>query len=102
MAGANQKVVSAVGLLSSSVLICTGAVANENEFSRHIKRGKLKTTIFHGTNRAKYAEKIDKCDVVFTTYQTLRSDYSADQCLYSKPWTRVVLDEGESWFQDFG
>ncbi|KAM7189881.1 SNF2 family N-terminal domain containing protein [Rhypophila sp. PSN 637] len=65
----------------------------QDQIRQYIKKGQLKTTVFHGSNRGKQAEKLDACDVVFTTYQTLRSDWSGDQLLYSKPWTRVVLDE---------
>ncbi|KAM7210964.1 SNF2 family N-terminal domain containing protein [Rhypophila decipiens] len=65
----------------------------QEQIRQYVKKGQLKTTVFHGSNRGKQAEKLDTCDVVFTTYQTLRSDWSGDQLLYSKPWARVVLDE---------
>ncbi len=35
-------------------------------------------------------------DIVFTTYETLRSDWQGQRLLYSKPWLRVILDEGQS------
>lgn len=34
-------------------------------------------------------------DVVFTTYQTLRSDWQGKRLLHQKSWLRVILDEGE-------
>ncbi len=34
-------------------------------------------------------------DVIFTTYETLRADWQGQRLLHSKPWLRVILDEGQ-------
>ena len=63
---------------------------------RHVRKGQLKTTLFHGSNRGKSSGTIFCNDVVFTTYETLRSDWQGRRLLHGKPWLRVILDEGKS------
>lgn len=56
--------------------------------------------VFHGPHRDKLTSGLFDHDVVITTYDTLRSEWSSgpqNSVLFSNPegWARVVLDEGE-------
>lgn len=67
------------------------------------KTHRLRVCVYHGTNRAKYADALDKYDVVITTYGTLTSESSTaapDEkkksglfCVY---WYRIILDEAHT------
>lgn len=63
--------------------------------SRHIRKGQLKTIVYHGPSRKRLSDQMDRSDVILTTYETLRSDWVAKGPLYDRRWLRVVLDEGK-------
>jgi hypothetical protein len=50
--------------------------------------------LFHGSKRHEAATKLHDFDVVLTTYDTLRSDWTSCGPLYNRTWARVILDEG--------
>lgn len=57
--------------------------------------------VFHGPNRHKLIPELLNHDIVMTTYDTLRSEWSSgavNSALFSNSegWARVVLDEGEA------
>ncbi|EEH47507.1 uncharacterized protein PADG_03591 [Paracoccidioides brasiliensis Pb18] len=61
---------------------------------------RLRTCIYHGTHRTKYANSLSQFDVVITTYGTLSSEHATSE---EKPtgcfaiyWYRVVLDEAHT------
>ncbi|KAM6511298.1 hypothetical protein FALCPG4_016300 [Fusarium falciforme] len=64
-----------------------------SEIEKHLKRGALRTAIFHGDDRAKTTQDLFKYDVVLTTYPTLLADYKGRRVLQDIAWFRIVLDE---------
>ncbi|KAF7527351.1 hypothetical protein G7054_g10485 [Neopestalotiopsis clavispora] len=63
---------------------------------RHIRPGRIQSIIYHGQNREALADTFGDKDIVITTYETLRSEWSASEGgrpLLSWKWLRVVLDE---------
>lgn len=62
---------------------------------RHIHPGQLSVATYHGTGRKRLAQRFRSYDIILTTYQTLRSEWTAKGPLFSEEWFRVVLDEGE-------
>ncbi|KAK4198874.1 SNF2 family N-terminal domain-containing protein [Triangularia verruculosa] len=66
---------------------------NHKYLSRHIRPRQVKTAVFHGSSRAKGFDKMLDCDILFTTYETVRSDSRSQRLLSSRSWRRVVLDE---------
>lgn len=72
---------------------------NTKAEARHLQQGQVKVAVFHGPDRHKLAPKLMTNDIILTTYETLRSEWStglADSVLYQNHggWARVVLDEG--------
>jgi len=65
------------------------------ESSSHIHHGKLRVSVYHGSERERLASELYQSDIVITTYETLRSDWVANGSLYSVKWLRLVLDEGQ-------
>lgn len=55
--------------------------------------------MYHGTSQQRRHTELEDVDIVLTTYETLRSEWSANGALYSKKWLRLVLDEGRLIFQ---
>jgi SNF2 family DNA or RNA helicase len=58
--------------------------------------------VYHGYQRQKDADLLRSFDVVLTTYETVRAEYSqelqnggAQSAIQAISWTRIVLDEGE-------
>jgi len=54
--------------------------------------------VYHGSNRDGLSDELRSHDVVLTTYDTLRSEWTSKAgkgVLYSEIWARVVLDEGK-------
>ncbi|KAJ5681154.1 hypothetical protein N7536_012293 [Penicillium majusculum] len=70
----------------------------QQQISRHFGRGQIRAVVFHGPHRQKLIPALFSQDIVITTYDTLRSEWSNDaenNVLFSNPegWARVVLDE---------
>ncbi|KAK5987845.1 SMARCA3-like protein-like protein [Cladobotryum mycophilum] len=59
----------------------------------HIHPGKVKIAIYHGSDRQKLPDKLQNSDVVLTTYETMRRDWTTKGPLFAEVWHRVVLDE---------
>ncbi|KAK3983782.1 P-loop containing nucleoside triphosphate hydrolase protein, partial [Cladorrhinum sp. PSN332] len=62
----------------------------------------IRVHIYHGSNRAAGAHLLQDCDIVLTTYDTVRVDYARNEIseseeqagvLHNVHWRRVVLDE---------
>ena len=66
-----------------------------SDMRRHIRPGRLRSLVYHGSKRKDVVPEIDSCDVVLTTYDTLRSDWATNGPLYKGTWVRIMLDEGE-------
>lgn len=56
----------------------------------------MKLLVYHGPKRHELVTDLQNNDIVLTTYDTLRMDWSNHGPLYSCAWARVVLDEG--WY----
>ena len=67
---------------------------SKNYAYRHVKPGCITVRTYHGNNRQQVAEDWHNADVILTTYDTLRSEYSSRGPLYATEWARVMLDEG--------
>lgn len=61
---------------------------------RHIHSGQLTWVTYHGSNRERSFNALQKYNIVFTTYGTMRRDWTETGPIYSGSWYRVVLDEG--------
>ncbi|KAK9774330.1 putative Helicase C-terminal domain-containing protein [Seiridium cardinale] len=62
--------------------------------NRHVRRGQMKTVVYHGPNRQRLSAAFQDAAIVLTTYETLRMESQATKsCLYSNTWHRLVLDE---------
>eukprot|EP00931_Biecheleriopsis_adriatica_P089973 TRINITY_DN64028_c0_g1_i1.p1 TRINITY_DN64028_c0_g1~~TRINITY_DN64028_c0_g1_i1.p1 ORF type:complete len:1219 (+),score=284.44 TRINITY_DN64028_c0_g1_i1:79-3657(+) len=77
------KTIQAISLLLARpvkgpvLVVCPMAAVCQwvKEVQKFTKKGTLKTLVYHGTEKASVATQFKKCDVVFTTYQTLESDF---------------------------
>ncbi|KKZ68258.1 hypothetical protein EMCG_06081 [[Emmonsia] crescens] len=61
---------------------------------------RLRTCIYHGTQRTKHADNLSQFDVVITTYGTLSSEHAASEkkptgC-FANHWYRIILDEAHT------
>ncbi|VUC36396.1 unnamed protein product [Clonostachys rosea] len=65
-----------------------------SQCERHIHSGQLTWAIYHGLNRERSFDALQKYNIVFTTYGTMRRDWTEKGPIYSGSWYRVVLDEG--------
>ncbi|KAL2130486.1 hypothetical protein VTI74DRAFT_6340 [Chaetomium olivicolor] len=65
----------------------------QQQIQRHIRPGQLHSLVYHGSKRKDAAPELDSCDVVLTTYDTLRSDWATNGLLYKSTWVRIILDE---------
>jgi SNF2 family DNA or RNA helicase len=52
--------------------------------------------VYHGSSRQHFVSEFQSKDIIITTYETLRAEWLKKGPLYSKPWYRLVLDEGQS------
>lgn len=79
--------------------VCAGAETPliNIRISRHTRPGAVKLLVYHGPKRQDLATALHDNDIVLTTYDTLRTDWSNHGPLYTCTWARVVLDEG--WYQ---
>lgn len=72
---------------------------------RHFYPGQIRIALYHGSHRRKLSSQIFLNDIVFTTFETVRSEWSeqgSGSVLFSnsQEWGRVVLDEGQLSFLD--
>ncbi|KAM5381181.1 hypothetical protein ACJZ2D_003097 [Fusarium nematophilum] len=68
----------------------------ETQIKKHMFEGGIKTTAHHGPSRHERVRELQGYDVVLTTYEVLRQDFSGKHerdTIYSHRWYRVVLDE---------
>lgn len=66
--------------------------------NRHILKGRIKYTTYHGPSRHDQTRALQGYDIVLTTYEVLRQDFAGRyerDTIYSHTWHRVVLDEGQ-------
>ncbi|KAF5617713.1 hypothetical protein F25303_13211 [Fusarium sp. NRRL 25303] len=64
------------------------------QIERHMMPGQIRVACYHGTGRQNIVRQFRDNDIVLTTYQTLRSEWTNTGPLFREPWFRVVLDEG--------
>ncbi|KAH0562185.1 hypothetical protein GP486_003119 [Trichoglossum hirsutum] len=70
----------------------------KRRIERHIHSGRVCVALYHGTNRNASSTHLHKRDIVLTSYETMRSEYTSrgqDSPLYSEEWARIVLDEDD-------
>ncbi|KAF7508204.1 hypothetical protein GJ744_009501 [Endocarpon pusillum] len=65
----------------------------QEEIKKHIHLGQLRAVTYHGCERKGLSKKLKNFDVVLTTYETMRSEWTAKGALYLERWHRIVLDE---------
>ncbi|KAF5712259.1 helicase-like transcription factor [Fusarium mundagurra] len=70
------------GHRADAVPICAGGILADT-----------RVAVYHGTGRHTLAKQFRNNDIVLTTYQTLRSDWTNKGPLFTEKWFRVVLDE---------
>ncbi|TVY66693.1 putative ATP-dependent helicase [Fusarium oxysporum f. sp. cubense] len=63
------------------------------QIKNHIVPGQIRVALYHGTGRQSLAKHFRNNDIVLTTYQTLRSEWTSKGPLFTEQWFRVVLDE---------
>ncbi|QGI63983.1 hypothetical protein CEK27_007954 [Fusarium fujikuroi] len=63
------------------------------QIKTHITPGQIRVALYHGTGRQSLAKHFRDNDIVLTTYQTLRSEWTNKGPLFTEQWIRVVLDE---------
>ncbi|KAF4502251.1 helicase-like transcription factor [Fusarium agapanthi] len=63
------------------------------QIKNHIMPGQIRVALYHGTCRQSLAKEFRNNDIVLTTYQTLRSEWTNRGPLFTEQWFRVVLDE---------
>ncbi|KAI6773056.1 hypothetical protein HG530_004014 [Fusarium avenaceum] len=63
------------------------------QIKNHIVPGQIRVALYHGTGRQNLVKDFRKNDIVLTTYQTLRSEWTNKGPLFQEQWFRVVLDE---------
>ncbi|KAH7169483.1 SNF2 family N-terminal domain-containing protein [Fusarium sp. MPI-SDFR-AT-0072] len=63
------------------------------QIKNHIMPGQIRVAVYHGTGRQTLAKQFRDNDIVLTTYQTLRSEWTNKGPLFTEQWFRVVLDE---------
>ncbi|CAJ0553138.1 Ff.00g116500.m01.CDS01 [Fusarium sp. VM40] len=65
------------------------------QIKNHIVPGQIRVALYYGTGRQNLVKDFRKNDIVLTTYQTLRSEWTNKGPLFTAQWFRVVLDEGQ-------
>ncbi|KAI1355080.1 hypothetical protein F5Y01DRAFT_327926 [Xylaria sp. FL0043] len=65
----------------------------QHQVERHIHCGQVNSLVYHGPGKHRFSSRFDRFDIVFTTYETLRSEHILEGPLYSHRWLRIVLDE---------
>ncbi|KIL89286.1 hypothetical protein FAVG1_07680 [Fusarium avenaceum] len=63
------------------------------QIKNHIVPGEIRVALYHGTGRQNLVKDFRMNDIVLTTYQTLRSEWTNKGPLFQEQWFRVVLDE---------
>ncbi|KAE8448034.1 hypothetical protein EG329_009957 [Mollisiaceae sp. DMI_Dod_QoI] len=92
---ANQKEPSSDGISRATLIVTPKSTIPgwRQQVERHIHAGKMRLAVYHGSNRRVLASEFSKTDIILTTYETLRSEWTTNGPLYSGTWRRVVLDE---------
>ncbi|KAJ9150780.1 Helicase, C-terminal [Pleurostoma richardsiae] len=65
----------------------------QQQIERHIRPGAIRSVLYHGAKRQDTALELHDIDLVLTTYDTLRSDWTTYGPLYIHTWSRIILDE---------
>ncbi|KAB8233932.1 DEAD/DEAH box helicase [Aspergillus alliaceus] len=65
----------------------------QKQINDHIHRERVRWLTYYGPNRQETAGQMGLCDIVLTTYDTLRSEETRKGPLFKNKWTRVILDE---------
>jgi SNF2 family DNA or RNA helicase len=83
------------------LLLFTCLVSPTDYKSRHFWPGQIRAVVFHGPNRHRLSSGLLNNDIVLTTYDTLRSEWTSSSTnsvrfSHSEGWARVILDEGEA------
>ncbi|RGP72614.1 hypothetical protein FLONG3_6622 [Fusarium longipes] len=64
------------------------------QIKKHIHPDQVRVACYHGSARRSLAKEFRNNDIVLTTYQTLRSEWTNEGPLFERKWFRIVLDEG--------
>ncbi|RKL31204.1 hypothetical protein BFJ72_g11221 [Fusarium proliferatum] len=63
------------------------------QIKNHIIPGQIHVAVYYGIGRQSLANQFRNHDIILTTYQTLRSEWTNKGPLFTEQWFRVVLDE---------
>ncbi|KAK8054920.1 hypothetical protein PG993_000147 [Apiospora rasikravindrae] len=80
---------------ASTLIVAPKSVISawETQLTRHIHAARVKMLLYHGVSRNLYRGTLGDFDIVLTTYDTLRSDFTLKGPLYARAWLRMALDE---------
>ncbi|KAF4335306.1 helicase-like transcription factor [Fusarium beomiforme] len=82
------------GSLTTLVVIPKSTIPGwQSQIRRHICPGQIHVALYHGAGRQSLAREFQNNDIILTTYQTLRSEWTNKGPLFTEQWFRVVLDE---------
>ncbi|KAK5633502.1 hypothetical protein RRF57_009216 [Xylaria bambusicola] len=68
------------------------------QVEEHIHERGIRITVYHGSNRKSLNNQFGNFDIIITTYETVRTEFTARGGagpLFSWKWLRVALDEGK-------
>ncbi|KAH6850549.1 SNF2 family N-terminal domain-containing protein [Chaetomium sp. MPI-CAGE-AT-0009] len=91
----NQTAIRAITLVVAPLSTLAGW---QDQIERHLKAGALRFIVYHGSQRQKNAALLSNFDVVLTTYETVRAEYSqalggTQGAIQAVSWNRIILDE---------
>ncbi|KIM95726.1 hypothetical protein OIDMADRAFT_171182 [Oidiodendron maius Zn] len=86
----------AKGILRASLIVTPKSTIYgwQRQIEKHIRSEGIRSIVYHGSKRQNSANKLHTFDIVLTTYDTLRSDWTVYGPLYTSTWSRIILDEG--------